>query len=312
MSGAVELHGVTKRYGSAVALADVELVVPHRSITGLVGRNGSGKTTLVRHVTGMVLADAGECITLGRPAAELGRGELSRMGIVHQEDQLLPWMRAGQLLRYVSSFYERWDRDLERSLLTRLEVDLEAKVGTMSPGTRQKLALVMATCHHPDLLLLDEPLSDLDPITRQALLSMLLDRFSSDDMTIVISSHMLRDIEPVVDRIVCLERGRVTADGALDDLKERYVEWIVTSPEGRLPESFDETYVVSVRGDARRARLVVDDRGVHAEEFAARYGVTVEAGALNLEALFPLLVNAGGRTGTRSLRDPRLAAGASP
>jgi ABC-2 type transport system ATP-binding protein len=192
----------------------------------------------------------------------------------------------------------------------RLEVDPKAKVGAMSPGNRQKLALVMATCHHPDLLLLDEPLSDLDPMARQALLSMLLDRFSSDEMTIVISSHMLRDIEPVVDRIVCLERGRVTADGALDDLKERYVEWIVTSPEGRLPGSFEEAYVVSVTGDARRARLVVDDSVANTEAFATRYGVTVEARSLNLEALFPLLVSAGDRMGGGSLRDREPAAGA--
>lgn len=310
MNGAVEFRGVTKRYGATPALDDVDLVVPCRSITGLVGRNGSGKTTLMRHVTGMVLPDAGECVTLGRAAQELGREELSRIGVVHQEDTLLPWMRAGQLLRYVASFYERWDGDLERSLVDRLEVDLEAKVGAMSPGTRQKLALVMATCHHPDLLLLDEPLSDLDPMARQTLLSMLLDRFSSDDMAIVISSHMLRDIEPVVDRIVCLDRGRVTANDALDDLKERYVEWIVTSTEGRLPASFEEAYVISATGDVRRVRLVVDDRGAQAESFAARYGVTVEARPLNLEALFPMLVSAGERIGGGPFRERRPAAGA--
>lgn len=310
MSGAVEFRGVTKRYGATLALDDVDLVVPRRSITGLVGRNGSGKTTLMRHVTGMVLPDAGECVTLGQAARELGREELSRIGVVHQEDTLLPWMRAGQLLRYVASFYERWDGDLERSLVERLEVDPEAKVGAMSPGNRQKLALVMATCHHPDLLLLDEPLSDLDPMARQALLSMLLDRFSSDDMAIVISSHMLRDIERVVDRIVCLDRGRVTADDALDDLKERYVEWIVTSPEGRLPASFEEAYVISATGDARRVRLVVDDRGAQAESFAARHGVTVEARPLNLEALFPILVSAGERIGRGASEERRPAAGA--
>jgi ABC-2 type transport system ATP-binding protein len=309
MSAAVEFRGVTKRYGATVALDDVTLAVPRRSITGLVGRNGSGKTTLLRHATGLLLPDAGECVTLGRGAAELGRAELSRIGAVHQDDPLLGWMTAGQLLQYVASFHERWDRELERSLLATLELDARARVGAMSPGTRQKLALVLATCHHPELLLLDEPLSDLDPIARQAVLAALLERFSSDDMTIIISSHMLRDIEPVVDRIVCLHEGRVTADDALDDLKERFAEWVVTSAEGRLPERFDEPYVVSSRGDRHRARLVVRDAGgaagraeqghaagagggaAAAAELAARHGATVEVRPLNLEALFPLLVN---------------------
>jgi ABC-2 type transport system ATP-binding protein len=222
MSNAFEMRGVTKRYGSTLALDDVSVAVPTRSIVGLIGRNGSGKTTLLGHVSGLILPDSGECETLGVPAAQLGRAELSRLGVVHQHDRLLEWMRAGQLLEYVASFYERWDRELERSLLASLEVDAEAKVGALSPGTLQKLALIVATCHHPALLLLDEPLSDLDPVARKSVLALLLDRFSSEDMTIIISSHMLHDIEPVVDRIICLDAGRVVADDTLDALKEQY------------------------------------------------------------------------------------------
>jgi ABC-2 type transport system ATP-binding protein len=222
MSNAFEMRQVTKRYGSTVALDEVNVAVPTRSIVGLIGRNGSGKTTLLGHISGLILPDSGECETLGVPAARLGRAELSRLGVVHQHDRLLQWMRAVQLLEYVASFYERWDRDLERSLLASLEVDGDAKVGAMSPGTLQRLALIVATCHHPALLLLDEPLSDLDPVARKSVLALLLERFSSEDMTIVISSHMLHDIEPVVDRIICMDAGRVVADDTLDDLKERH------------------------------------------------------------------------------------------
>jgi ABC-2 type transport system ATP-binding protein len=293
MSHALEMRSVTKRYGRTVALEDVTVAIPARSIVGLVGRNGSGKTTLLRHATGLVLPDGGECVTLGQPASRLERSELTRLGAVHHDDRLLDWMRAGQLLTYVSSFYDAWDRDLERSLVGALDLDPLARVGTLSPGTRQKLSLVLATCHHPDLLLLDEPLSELDPIARQTVLSMLLDRFRRDDMTIVISSHMLGDIEPVVDRIVCLEGGRVVADDALDDLKERHSEWIVTSPAGRLPREFSEPYVLSSHGDGQRARLVVREGTSHESAFAARYEATIEARALNLDQLFRVLVGAG-------------------
>jgi ABC-2 type transport system ATP-binding protein len=118
----------------------------------------------------------------------------------------------------------RLDHALERTLVSELEMDMRTRTVAMSPGSRQRLALVFAACHRPDLLLLDEPLSDLDPIARQAVLAMLLDRFSNDDTTIVVSSHMLCNIEPVVNHIICLDAGRVVADEELDTLRERYAE----------------------------------------------------------------------------------------
>jgi ABC-2 type transport system ATP-binding protein len=291
MSGVVEVRRLSRRYGGQLALDAVTTTIPRRSIVGLVGRNGSGKTTLLRHVTGLVLPDEGECVTLGRPAAKLGRAELSRIGAVHQHDRLIGWMRGEQLLRYVASFYGTWDRDLERSLVSALELDVAARVGSLSPGNAQKLALVLATCHRPELLLLDEPLSDLDPVARRSVLALLLERFSSDDVTIVISSHMLRDIEPVVDRILCLHRGRVAADAPLDELKERYAEWIVTSREGRLPATFGAPYVLAARGDHQRARLVVDATTAQVAAFEALYDATVEGRPLNLERIFTFLVD---------------------
>lgn len=283
-------RGVSRRFRKTVALDHVTLEIPAQQIIGLAGRNGSGKTTLLRHMTGYCLPDAGECQTFGVPTPSLGSAELSRIGMVDQADMLIPWMTGHQLLRYVASFYSRWDRDLEASLVRDLELDTSAKVGTLSPGNRQKLALVVATGHHPELLLLDEPLSALDPIARQAVLGMLLDRFSCDAMTIVISSHMLRDIEPVINRLVCLEQGRVVADEELDVLRDRYAEWIVTSPSGLLPAAFDDPWVVSAQGGPSRMRLQVRDAGAHRSAVEARYGATVEVRPMNLEMLFPVLV----------------------
>jgi ABC-2 type transport system ATP-binding protein len=291
MSAAFELKGVTKRYGATVALDDVTLAVPPRSIVGLIGRNGSGKSTLLRHVTGFVLPDRGACITLGRDAAKLGRAELSRMGVVEQGGTLLDWMRGEQMLRYVASFYPTWDRALERSLSEALELDVNTRIGAMSPGNLQKLWLILATAHHPELLLLDEPLSDIDPIARQTVLSLLLDRFSSDDMTIVISSHMLHDIEGVVNRIICLDRGHVVADDELDDLRERYAEWIVTSTAGQLPETYSEPYVLHAHGDRFQSRLLVRDPAASAAAFRSAHDVSIESRPLNLEKVFPLLTN---------------------
>lgn len=293
MSDVCELRNVSKWYDDdgPAALEGVTLSIPRQSIVGLIGRNGSGKSTLLRHITGVILPSSGECITLGRPAGRLGRKELARIGVVDQDGTFLEWMRGDQLLHYVSTFYESWDRELERSLVASLEVDVAARIGAMSPGNLQKLSLIVATSHHPELLLLDEPLSALDPSARQTMLTLLLDRFSSGEMTIVISSHMLRDIEPVVNRIICLERGRVTADDDLDALRERYAEWIVTSAAGQLPRSYSEPYVVEAQGDRYLSRLLVREPLQHAPAFRARYDVTIESRPLNLERLFPLLTS---------------------
>jgi ABC-2 type transport system ATP-binding protein len=291
VSNAFEFQDVTKRFGKTVALDAVTYAAPRQSVIGLIGKNGSGKTTLLRHVTGLYLPTSGACTTLGTPTADLGRNELARIGVVNQRDSFLPWMRARQLIRYVSTFYERWDRDLERHLIGTLEIDEDARVGAMSPGTAQKLALVVATCHRPELLLLDEPLSDLDPIARQEVLTVLLDHFRRDRVTIVISSHMLHDIERIADRIVCLDHGRVVADAPLDELKEKYAEWIVSSESGMLPDHFPENFVLKGSGDRFQAHLFVEYPDDHSAEFQARYQASIEPRPLGLEAVFRLLAH---------------------
>ena len=294
MSNAFEFQSVTKRFGKTTALDDITYAAPRQSVIGLIGKNGSGKTTLLRHVTGLYLPTSGECTTFGVAGKDLGRVELSRIGVVNQHDTFLPWMRARQLLRYVSSFYDRWDKELERHLVGTLELDSEARVGAMSPGNAQKLGLVLATCHRPELLLLDEPLSDLDPIARQDVLTALLEYFRSDNATIVISSHMLHDIERIADRIVCMDAGRLVADSSLDDLKEGYAEWWVTSEQGLLPARFPDAFVLSSSGNRYTARVFVRNPGEHAAAFSSRYDAKVESRPLGLEAVFRLLAHRGG------------------
>ena len=291
MNAVVETDGLTKTFSGARALDGVDLSLPRHSIIGLIGRNGSGKTTLVRHIVGLYLPTAGTCSTLGTPSHRLGPSELSRIGVVHQESRLMEWMKVGQHLRFVGSFYERWDRDLERRLLDELELDAGKRVGHLSGGDLQKLAVILAVCHRPQLLLLDEPLAGLDPIAREQVLDYLVETLDEETHTIVISSHILRDIERIVDRVVCLDRGRLKAHAALDQLQESYAEWEVRASKGALPERFAEPYVLSQDCSPRMARLVVrrPSRSDQAA-FEAEHSAEVSRKPLNLEALFPLLL----------------------
>jgi len=279
-----------KQYPGVDALAGVDTSFPAGSVLGLVGRNGSGKTTLLHHVTGLVLPSAGRCTTFGTPSDRLGARELERLGVVPQKSRFLDWMTVEQHLEYVASFYPRWDRDRTRRLLAELELPAGRKIAGLSPGNEQKLSIATAVGHHPDLLLLDEPVSARDPIAREEFLGFVLELVRDDGTTVVISSHVLRDVERIVDRVLCLEAGRVVEDGPLDDLLERCAEWIVTSEGGDLPASFPEGFIRAQRGDGRRASLVVEGADALRAGFEAAHGVRVEPRRLNFERIFPLLV----------------------
>ncbi len=290
MESAFEVKNLTKTFGDVTALDNVSVSVPGPAVVGLIGRNGSGKTTLLRHVIGLYLPTSGHCTTLGCPSDKLGSDELSRIGVVHQENRFLEWMKVEQQLRYVSSFYKRWDKDLEQRLVDELELEPSARVGTLSPGNAQKLGIILAVCHRPDLLILDEPISGLDPITREQFLRFLLELLHQDANTIVISSHVLHDVEKVINRVICLDKGRIKADASLDDLQERFAEWRVTVKAGRLPTRFEEDFVVSQEVDSYQARLLVKGASDNLDAFKTKYGVDVDSSPLNLESMFPLLL----------------------
>jgi ABC-2 type transport system ATP-binding protein len=290
-----DASGLGKSFGHIDALRDVSLSLAGPSIIGLLGRNAAGKTTLLRHVVGLQLPTSGTARTFGVPTRLLGHEQLAKIGVVTQTPAFLTWMTIEQQLRYLSAFYPRWDVEREARLLELLELDGTSPIKGLSTGSAQKLAIVAALCHHPTLLLLDEPVSNLDPIVRDRFLKFLLDVVQEDAATIVISSHVLHDVESVVDWIVCLNEGRVVENAALDDLKERYAEWRVAARARDLPAHFDEPCVAHVTAVGRRtATLVVRAAEADLVAFQQRHDADVEVAPLNLQGLFPALVN--GRT----------------
>ena len=289
MKPIIETQGLVKSFGKTRALAGVDWQLPEGTAVGLVGRTGSGKTTLLRVAAGLLLPDEGHCRTLGVATRELGESELARIGYVDQDTDLLGYLSVEQHLRYVAAFQPNWDRELERELVAKLELEGTKPVCSLSTGMRQRLAVLLAVCHRPRLLLLDEPVSSLDPLVREEVLRLLALRVVEDGATLVISSHVLHDVEKLVDRVLCLEAGRVVEDASLDDLKEGFAEWILTSRGAELPASFPEPYVLSRRGNGRQARLEVRAGAEELALFRERHQVEVERKSLDLEQIFPLL-----------------------
>jgi ABC-2 type transport system ATP-binding protein len=231
----VQMSGVSKAFGSTRALDGVDLTIPPGRIIGLLGANGAGKSTLLRTIIGLYLPDSGKVVTFGRVARDLGPHQLARIGYVHQEGELLDWMTVGQLIRYVAAYYPSWNEDLECKYIADFSVNVNARVGSLSPGERQKVAILIAIGFEPELLILDEPASALDPIARARFLDLLLELIQTEGRTIVISSHILSDVEKVIDHVIIMDGGRIIRDSSFDDLREEYSRVRLTALHGSLP-----------------------------------------------------------------------------
>ncbi|MEM1452546.1 MAG: ABC transporter ATP-binding protein [Planctomycetota bacterium] len=221
---ALSTDNLTRDFGVRTVLRGVNWSVPRGAAVGLLGRNGEGKTTLLHVALGLIRPSTGRCTTLGEDSKQLDDDRLERIGFVDQRAQLLDWMSVEQHVDYVAMMQPAFDRDLARRLMRELELDVgqRARVGGLSEGLRQRLAFVLAVSHRPDLLVLDEPVSAQDPISRRQILELALERVVDDGATVIISSHVLRDVESVVDRVAMLDGGRIVCHEDLDDLKERY------------------------------------------------------------------------------------------
>ncbi len=282
----LRLDGLTCRRGGRAVLDRVSMTVPAGSVLGLLGKNGTGKTTLLGCALGLVRPDAGSALVLGEPAAGLSAGAKARLGFVPQEVALYPWMTAGQMLEYTSAFYPRWSGPLVRRLLADWDVRPSDRIGRMSLGTRQKLAIIQQLAHEPDLLVLDEPAASLDPAARRAFLRAVLEVTADGNRTVVFSTHIMSDLERVADRVAILGGGRVLFDGELDVLKDS-VKRLHVHAAGPLGPDFTVPGAVRTRVSGQDALVSV--RGTTEADLAAvrqRYGADVRVEDLNLEEIF--------------------------
>ena len=205
----VEVSGVSRRFGQKLALDRVSLSVSSGEVLGLVGENGAGKTTLIRHVLGLLKAESGTVRVFGHdPVLEPVR-VLSRIGYLSEEPDLPVWMRVHELLRYVSAFYPTWDPGYAEQLRRQFGLDPMARVKHLSKGQRARAGLLTALAYRPDLLLLDEPSSGLDPIVRRDILSAIIRTIADQGRTVLFSSHLLSEVERVSDRVAMIRSGRV-------------------------------------------------------------------------------------------------------
>jgi ABC-2 type transport system ATP-binding protein len=217
MTAVIEAHGLSKRYRRQWALADCTLTIPAGHVVGLVGPNGAGKTTLLGIATGMLQPSSGTIEVLGdRPAA--GPRQLARVGYLAQDAPAYAGLSIADHLKLGAHLNPSWDAELARDRVGRLDLDPKQKAGTLSGGQRAQLALTMAVAKRPELLILDEPVASLDPLARRQFLQDLMESVAEQGLSVVLSSHLVGDLERACDYVVVLVASRVQLAGPVDDL----------------------------------------------------------------------------------------------
>jgi ABC-2 type transport system ATP-binding protein len=218
---AIELRGLVKSYGKKAVLAGLDLSVPTGSVLGLLGTNGAGKTTLIKCALGLIRPQGGLARLLGEDSWILSAEAKARIGYVPQVINLYPWMKVRHLIDYTAAFYPNWNHDLVARLTSEWSLPANDRIGPLSVGQLQRLAIVLALGHGPELLILDEPAASLDPLARRQFLQMIIDLAEPGKRTVLFSTHITADLERVADRVAILKSGRIAWHGLLEDLKEQ-------------------------------------------------------------------------------------------
>jgi ABC-2 type transport system ATP-binding protein len=242
----INVAELTRRFGAKTALDSVSVSMPRGAVYGLVGANGAGKTTLIKHILGLLRAQGGSVRVFGLDPVTDPVAVLSRIGYLSEENDLPGWMRVDELIRYSRAFYPAWDDAYAEELRQGFALDPTAKIKNLSRGQKARVGLLIALAHRPELLVLDEPSSGLDPIVRRDILGAVIRTVANEGRTVLFSSHFLGEIEQVADHVTLINEGRIVLSASLDAIRESH------RVDGRVP-SLDEIFVARVGASAAAA-----------------------------------------------------------
>ena len=215
MDALLECRGLTKSYGRKTALSGVDLTISRGKIVGLLGPNGSGKTTLIKLACGLLTPTAGQILVEGKePGVE------SRLAISYLPDKnyLNDWMKVSDLVDYFKDFYSNFDPRRAYDMLSKLNIDPDLRLKTLSKGTKEKVQLILVMSRDAQLYLLDEPIGGVDPAARDYILNTIISNYNSQ-ATIIISTHLIADIEKVLDEVVFISEGRIVLSSSVDEIR---------------------------------------------------------------------------------------------
>ncbi|MDE0187198.1 MAG: ABC transporter ATP-binding protein [Candidatus Poribacteria bacterium] len=298
----IQTHNLTKDFERERAVDSLSLAVPQGSVFGFLGVNGAGKTTTVRMIMGHLYPTKGEVELLGKNPWKHTEVERHRVAYVSDNMHLPGWMTPKQAIRLNASLYPSWDSALAERLLFDLNLNRWKKYRSFSKGEKRRLCLLLAICQNADVLILDEPASGLDVVARHKFLDLILERVYDGRRTVFLSSHLLSDLERIIDRLVIIHRGQLHLSGTLDDLKTEVRE--LRLPHDIPRESLD-SYFEILHYESNEQGTVVIIRNFEDARFRAfcqQFNVDeiVQVNGFNLEDLFVKLVGTEGNRNRRN------------
>ena len=281
----IDASAIVKKFDGRAVIKQLDWQIAPGQVVGLLGRNGAGKSTLIECLLGLRETDAGTVTIFGDDVRNLSEDVRARIGYVPQQSDLFEWLTARQLLAYFKALYPRWNSEKTDALLARWGLNERAcnkPISTLSGGEKQRLSIIRALAHEPDLLILDEPVSALDPVGRREFLRELIDGVIERDTTVVFSTHILSDLERVALDVAFLQDGRIVLQGALDELMENARR--VVGPQLLLAGAVLPGELRRSTGRDGRTSIIVRESAPALALAAREPALRVEA--LNLEELF--------------------------
>jgi len=282
-------RALRKSFGKREVLRGVDWDVPAGRVIGLLGRNGAGKTTLLRCLLGLSPLDGGTVELFGEPMDEPGGERMHRIGFVPQTFDLFPWMKVRAYLDFTAAFYAHWNKPLAERLLGDWQLDPRQKIGELSQGQRQKLAIVRAIAPEPDLLVLDEPVASLDPQARRAFMGELLGLMRRPGKTVIFSTHITADLERAEADITLLRDGAIAFTRPLAELRAR-LRRVILARAGGWTQAPVTAGLLKAMLAGDEAQLLVEDPSTDSlRALAEREGATLRIDTPTLEDLFVAL-----------------------
>jgi ABC-2 type transport system ATP-binding protein len=282
----IETRQLAKRFDFHDILSSVDLTIERGSSVGLIGANGSGKSTLIKCLLGLLKVSSGTSNIFGDDSWNLSARSKAKIGYVAQKPNFYPWMSSLDIVDYYGAFYDSWDKGWTRELMKRWELSSHMLAGVLSPGQKQRLAMVVALGHRPELIILDEPVASLDPIGRRESLRQLIEVTQDGDHTMLYSTHILSDLERVASHVAILADGRISCYDELDLLKDRFKRLRMASTH-ILPNTFAIPGALQVNRFGREAIVtlpnVTEDK---IDELRRKWDCEITIEDLNLEEIF--------------------------
>ena len=221
----ITTNALTKYFRKKCVLDEVSFTIPKGSVTAILGRNGSGKTTTLRILLGLLEPTRGASTILGHDSQHIPPEARAKIGYLAEGHPVIPWMSVAQLAAFQQSFFPKWNQSIFNAVIDHFALDPKSKSGSLSRGQRAGLALALTLSPEPELLILDDPSLGLDPVARRALLESILYITRNPNRTVLVSSHLLEDIERVADHLIILDRSILRAACPIEEFRNRIVHY---------------------------------------------------------------------------------------